>query len=199
MESKSSTKETLTLMVKLGVICIIVAGLLAFVNMITEPVIEENDKTNFEIYMKEVMPDGEKFEEIESDYESSLTGVECHYIYKATKGDAVSGYVVNTICNEGYGGNIDVMVGIKPDKTVNKIKIIALSETAGLGAKSDTPEFMEQYNGLKNGITVEKNNGGNPDNNSISAISGATITSKAVTKAVNCALDFVENGGFANE
>lgn len=199
MENKSSTKETLTLMVKLGVICIIVAGLLAFINMITKPVIEENDKANFEVSMKEVMSDGEKFEEIESDYKSSLTGVECLSVYKATKGDAVSGYVVNTVCSEGYGGNINVMIGIKPDKTVNKIKIIALSETAGLGAKSDTPEFMEQYNGLKSGITVEKNNGGNPDNNSISAISGATITSKAVTKAVNCALDVVENGGFANE
>ena len=89
------------------------------------------------------------------------------------------------------------MVGIKDDMTVNKIKIMSLSETAGLGAKSDTPEFMNQYDGLKNGISVVKNNGGSAADNTISAISGATITSKAVTKAVNCALQAAENGGIS--
>ena len=103
--------------------------------------------------------------------------------------------MVTTVCSEGYGGDIKVMVGVNSDKTINKIKIMSLSETAGLGAKANTEEFMAQYSGLKSGIGIEKNNGGNPDNNTISAISGATITSKAVTKAVNCALQAVEEGG----
>lgn len=186
-----SKNETLILMIKLGVICIIVSGLLAFVNSITEPVISVNNQKNFEASMAEVLPMSGSFTEVDTDFRSDDKGVELSSIYTAENG----GYVCTTVCHEGYGGDITVMVGITEDMTVNKIKIMSLSETAGLGAKSDTPEFMSQYDTLKSGITVKKNNGGNPADNTVSAISGATITSNAVTKAVNCALAAAENGG----
>lgn len=186
-----NSNETLILMVKLGIICIIVSGLLAYVNSVTAPVILANDQKTFEASMSEVLPDGGSFSEENINFTPKESGVELSSIYKAENG----GYVATTVCHEGYGGDITVMVGIKNDMTVNKIKIMSLSETAGLGAKSDTPEFMNQYDGLKSGIKVEKNNGGNAADNSISAISGATITSKAVTKAVNCALEAAETRG----
>lgn len=191
MSNKSSFKETFTLMWKLGVICIVVAGLLAWINSMTAPVIEKNEKTTFEQSMTEVLTGVNEFEEVDISYAPSEAGVKLDSFYKA--GD--KGYVVTTVCSEGYGGDIKVMVGVNADKTINKIRIMSLSETAGLGAKANTEEFMGQYSGLKSGIGIEKNNGGNPDNNTISAISGATITSKAVTKAVNCALQAVEEGG----
>ncbi len=194
MKSKNknvNSNETLILMVKLGIICIIVSGLLAYVNSVTAPVISANDQKTFEASMSEVLPDGGSFSEENINFTPKESGVELSSIYKAENG----GYVATTVCHEGYGGDITVMVGIKNDMTVNKIKIMSLSETAGLGAKSNTPEFMNQYDGLKSGIKVEKNNGGNAADNSISAISGATITSKAVTKAVNCALEAAETGG----
>ena len=194
MKSKNknvNSNETLILMVKLGIICIIVSGLLAYVNSVTAPVISANDQKTFEASMSEVLPDGGSFSEENINFTPKESGVELSSIYKAENG----GYVATTVCHEGYGGDITVMVGIKNDMTVNKIKIMSLSETAGLGAKSDTPEFMNQYDGLKSGIKVEKNNGGNAADNSISAISGATITSKAVTKAVNGALEAAETGG----
>ncbi len=188
-----NSRETFTLMAKLGIICIIVSGLLAYVNSITAPVISANDQKTFEASMSEVLPNGGSFTEEKLSFTPDESGVELSSIYKAENG----GYVATAVCHEGYGGDITVMVGIKDDMTVNKIKIMSLSETAGLGAKSDTPEFMNQYNGLKNGISVVKNNGGSAADNTISAISGATITSKAVTKAVNCALQAAENGGIS--
>lgn len=188
-----NSRETFTLMAKLGIICIIVSGLLAYVNSITAPVISANDQKTFEASMSEVLPNGGSFTEEKLSFTPDESGVELSSIYKAENG----GYVATAVCHEGYGGDITVMVGIKDDMTVNKIKIMSLSETAGLGAKSDTPEFMNQYNGLKNGINVVKNNGGSAADNTISAISGATITSKAVTKAVNCALQAAENGGIS--
>ena len=188
-----NSRETFTLMAKLGIICIIVSGLLAYVNSITAPVISANDQKTFEASMSEVLPNGGSFTEEKLSFTPDESGVELSSIYKAENG----GYVATAVCHEGYGGDITVMVGIKDDMTVNKIKIMSLSETAGLGAKSDTPEFMNQYDGLKNGISVVKNNGGSAADNTISAISGATITSKAVTKAVNCALQAAENGGIS--
>lgn len=190
MKKESAVKDTVILMVKLGIICIIVAGLLGYINSITEPIIEDNYAATVEKAMSEVL-NSDKYDEVEVNFEPDESGVYVVSAYKAGN----KGYVINTGCSEGYGGDIVVMVGVKPDYTVNKIKIMSLSETAGLGMKSNTPEFMGQYDGLKAKIGVEKNNGGNPENNTISAISGATITSKAVTKAVNCALETAEKIG----
>lgn len=200
-ENKSAAHETLVLMLKLGIICIIVSGLLAVVNKITSPIISANDKKNFEQSMSEVL-DCEKFEESKIDYTPSESGVELSSIYIGKDGDKTVGYVATAVCHEGYGGDVTVMVGInKSDREKSKVKsvkIMSMSETAGLGARANEPDFTNQYSGLSDGIGVEKNNGGNAANNTISAISGATVTSKAVTKAVNCALgaaDGLENGG----
>lgn len=189
--SKAALKETLVLMAKLCIICVIVAGLLAFVNIVTAPIIEKNEQKVFEESMAEVLPGAASFEEVkEFSFTTDESGVVLESFYKAD-----NGFVVSTICSEGYGGDIKVMVGINNDLTVNQIKIMSMSETAGLGAKASEESFLSQYSGLKSGIGVEKNNGGNPDKNTISAISGATVTSKAVTKAVNLALAVAEGGG----
>ncbi len=193
MTSQKSFKEILVLTLKLGVICIIVAGLLAFVNAVTEPVIAANEQRVFEQSMSEVLPGAESFEKVEISSATSDTGVSLDSFYKAE-----NGFIVTTTCKEGYGGDITVMVGINADLTVNRIKIMSMSETAGLGAKAGEESFWSQFTGLSSSIGVEKNNGGNPENNTISAISGATVTSRAVTKAVNIALEVAE-GGAINE
>lgn len=193
MTSNSSVKEILVLTFKLGIICIIVAGLLAFVNSVTQPIITGNEQKAFEASMAEVLPGAESFEKTEVDLETEVAGAELESVYKAE-----NGFVVSTVCHEGYGGDISVMIGINEDLTVNRIKIMSMSETAGLGAKASNESFWGQYGGLSGGIEVVKNNGGKPEDNTISAISGATVTSKAVTKAVNLALEAAK-GGMANE
>ena len=101
------------------------------------------------------------------------------------------GYVVTTTNSEGYGGDIQITVGIKADGTVNGVSILSISETAGLGMKATEPSFYEQYHGkLTDSFYVAKD-GGNGE--AIDAISGATITTRAVTNAVNAALGYYLN------
>ena len=193
-------KETLTLTIKLFVICLIVSGILAYVNSLTAPVISENEAKNFEASMRELLPEAKEFEKLEDIAAVSQdTGVSFESAYRGISDEQACGYVVSTVCHEGYGGDISVMVSITEELEVKDVKIMSMAETAGLGAKASNPEFLAQYRSLSGGIGVEKNNGGNPDNNTISAISGATKTSNAVTKAVNYALEVIENGGGANE
>ncbi len=105
---------------------------------------------------------------------------------------SVLGHVV-TASSSGFGGSVQVSVGIALDGTVNGIAFPSgLSETAGLGMKALQPDFYEQYSG-KQVASFEVTKTGASSDNQINAISSATITSKAVTRAVNGALYFANN------
>lgn len=102
------------------------------------------------------------------------------------------GYVVTSTSKDGYGGNITVSVGITTDGEVKGIEFLTLAETAGLGMKASEPEWKAQYANKKvEQFTVTKS--GAAADNEIDAIGGATITSNAVTGAVNAAVYFVNN------
>ena len=102
------------------------------------------------------------------------------------------GYVVTATSKDGYGGNITVSVGITSEGEVKGIEFLTLAETAGLGMNANQPEWKAQYaNKTVDEFTVTKS--GASADNEIDAISGATITSRAVTGAVNSALYFVRN------
>ena len=102
------------------------------------------------------------------------------------------GYVVTATSKDGYGGNITVSVGITAEGEVKGIEFLTLAETAGLGMNADQPEWKGQYAGKTvDQFTVTKS--GASADNEIDAISGATITSNAVTGAVNSALYFVNS------
>ena len=110
-------------------------------------------------------------------------------VYTAEKGGKIIGYCVVNF-QKGYGGDVKVMTGVNADGTVNKVTILEHGETPGLGAKSTDDAFKGQYIGKTAGeITVVKNSPGASD---VQAISGATITSNAVTKAVNEAKKCIE-------
>ncbi len=110
----------------------------------------------------------------------------------AAKGSdgAVAGYVMSLTAKEGYGGAITLSMGVKKDGTITGLSVLEASETAGLGAKCKEPEFQQQFPG-KHGPKMEVVKGGGAGETQIDAISGATITSKAITKAVNAGLEFV--------
>ncbi len=110
------------------------------------------------------------------------------------------GYVITVTTKEGYGGDIQFSVGVRMDGTVNGISILAISETAGLGMRADEvlkPQFagkqVEKFAYTKSGATSD---------DQIDAISGATITTNAVTNGVNAGLYYFQTvlgGGSANE
>ena len=110
------------------------------------------------------------------------------------------GYVIQSTSSEGYGGNIVLYVGIRLDGTVNDISILSISETPGLGMRAGdvlVPQFHQ-----KNVKSITYTKTGSTSDSEIDAISGATITTKAVTNAVNGSLlafhDYVQ-GGAGNE
>lgn len=106
-------------------------------------------------------------------------------------GGAEIGYILKGKA-AGYGGDVVVVVGVKPDLTISGISFPeTLPETAGLGQKATEPAFYEQFAGKGTKLSVKK--GGGAGENEIDAISGATITSTAVVNVVNAAMEFVES------
>ena len=87
--------------------------------------------------------------------------------------------------------DIQVSVGIQSDGTVTGVSFLSISETAGLGMKAKEPSFYEQYVGKNPTKFAVSKDGG--DGEQIDALSGATITSRAVTGAVNAALGYYQN------
>ena len=155
-----------------------VALLLAGANHLTEARIAENDRLAAETARKEALPEGETFTELAPD------------LYEAKTGDTVVGWCV-TQKPVGFGGEITLTVGISTDGTVEGVQILSHSETPGLGARSTT-EWKDQFIGKHEGVGVNKVT---PSENEVLAITGATITSRAVTQGVNDAFATLRSEG----
>lgn len=114
-------------------------------------------------------------------------------VYEAVNGSDVIGYAFEMTATEGYGGDISLMVGIAKDDTILGIDIVKHSETPGLGAKADEASFKSEFSGeTADDLTVVKFTPSDTAGD-ISSISGATITSRSVTAAVNVALDYFDD------
>ncbi len=197
-------KEILTLTVKLLLITAIVAALLGGINMVTEPIIAENNEATFQANLKELLPGAESFELDGTKLPEPEAGVKVNGVYCGMAADGTPvGYVADAVCSEGYGGDVVVMTGVDTEGKITKVKVTEMEETPGLGAKCQT-DWINQYTGLTENIVVSKNGSAGDNPNKIDAISGATITSKAVTKAVNNSVSAVivvinDNSGAAPE
>lgn len=178
-------KETVSLALKLFLITALSALVLAFVNKLTAPVIAQNSAETFNNAQAEVLPEAVEFAKTDfSDVKLDFEGVTIDSLSIGLGADKnFIGYVATAVCSEGYGGDVTVMVGLSPDLKILKAKILSASETPGLGAKASEPKFIDQFKEKAGNLSVVK--GAAANENEISAISGATITSKAVTKAVN--------------
>lgn len=110
------------------------------------------------------------------------------------------GYVLTVTTHEGYGGDITFSMGLKNDGTLNGISILSISETAGLGMKANTDDFKNQWKDKKVDSFAYTKSGATADNE-IDAISGATITTSAMTNGVNAGLAYFNTmeGGSQNE
>lgn len=103
----------------------------------------------------------------------------------------VMGYVVTSTSNEGYGGPIQLTIGYMEDEADGSLKstgisFLSIAETAGLGMNAEKPEFKDQFIG-KAATELKLTKSGNAGADEINAMSGATVTSTAVTNAVNAA------------
>ncbi|HHT20418.1 MAG TPA: RnfABCDGE type electron transport complex subunit G [Tissierellia bacterium] len=139
-----------------------------------------------------VSPEADAFVPVE---ESVLAGIRetnpgILEIAEAQTSGQTIGYVAKSAIN-GFGGQMEVMVGVDRSGKVTGIRLGNHAETPGLGDNASKPEFYEQFPGLDiiSGIGVNKNE---PGPNEIQAITGATVTSRAVTDAVNALKAVVE-------
>ncbi len=174
-------KEIIKIGLTLFAITAISATLLATANMLTKPVIAENQQKKTFASMEKVLPDAKEFKAIEVSSSSKISEA----YFALDEYDEEIGVCVISSAN-GYGGEIKVLTGIVEGK-VTGIDILSHTETPGLGAKATNPEFKEQFNGKTENISLVKSKA---SGNEINAISGATISSTAVTNAVNTALEF---------
>lgn len=179
----------------------LIAGLgLGYVSDITkEPILQSKLKAEAEAN-KKVFENADSFNNIDLS-DSDLAGladagygkVRVDKAFEALDSSGnVLGYVVSTTSSDGFGGDVSISVGITNEKTVNGIAYLLLAETPGLGMKAADEEFYSQFNNKPAG-QFEVTKIGAKSDNEINALSGATITSKAVTNAVNAAIYFVDN------
>lgn len=184
----------------------VIAGLvLGAVYQITkEPIAQAEEAAAMAAY-KEVFADAADFSQLEVNTDAlaqgGLTGTDIDNVFEALGADgSLLGYVLVVTSNEGYGGDIQFTMGILNDGTTNGISILAISETPGLGMEAETI-LKPQYAGKNvSQFTVTKT--GAASDEQIDAISGATITSNAVTNGVNAGLYYFQTvlgGGTANE
>ena len=194
----------------LTVITVVSGLLLGIVYGITkEPIAAAQENTKQEAF-RAVLSDASEFKELEDfDADSAAAlleenGYSSDEITEVVEGlDAsgeLTGYVVNVTSSEAYDGELELSVGIASDGTVKGVEMLSISETAGLGMKADEAEFKDQFKDKK----VEKfsyTKSGEEGDDKIDAISGATITTNAVTNAVDSALVYFQNelGGGVNE
>lgn len=179
METKKAAPSMGRLILVLFAICAVCSLLLGLVNMITVEPIAKSTQAKTDAAMEAVLA-ADSYEEVEYTGGDPIVTA----VYKA--GDA--GWVVQA-APSGFGGTISMVVGVHTDGTVSGVSIIKMSETSGLGANAAKDTFRAQFAGKSGTLAVTKDGG------EINALTGATITSRAVTSGVNSALEAVKTLG----
>jgi len=169
------TKDILRLTLTLLLITAIVAAALAGVNAITGPIIARLQQQKIQDSISAVLPGGGE----ELEHYPDETGL-VQAVYASQTGYAVQ------VAPNGFGGSIVMMVGIQ-DGAISGLSVISHAETPSLGAViagSDAAgsAFRDQFTGLTGALAVDKDGG------SVDAVTGATISSRAVVEGVNAAL-----------
>ena len=193
---KISGKFILKVAGTLTVIALVVAALLGVVNNVTKDKIAEQDAENTRIAMSAVAPEGSEFGDKMDISDAvaaaaSAQGGKIVEMYPMTNGGADAGYVVK-VSASGSQGTITMMVGVDANKAITGISVISHSETSGIGTKvvenkpnaAGTP-VLDQFIGMSGAGTLAVGS-------NITAISGATVSTKGITMGANAALAAVE-------
>lgn len=194
--NKNILKDTL----RLVSITLIAGVLLSFVYQLTKDTIQKAKDEELQQSYREAFSMASSFENAGSEASASLDGgnVLNSALYAKDENGSVLGCVLSITSPNGYGGDIVMTMGIDKDGTITGVKVTSMSETSGLGANCQNDAWISQYSGISGEVEFTKSGKTKP--NEIDAISGATITTRAVTSAVNSGLKFAEEkfGFFKN-
>ena len=201
--SNKIVKDTMALTV-----ITLVSGLfLGLVHDITaDPIAKQEEKTKQEAY-KAVFADADSFEVVAAEPDAELEAYLDEQGYSTETVDEIMlakdadgqeiGYAFTVTTSEGYGGDIQLAMGVQTDGTLNGISFLSISETAGMGMRANTDDFKNQFCG-QNAEEIQYTKTGDAGDGVIDAISGATITTDAVTSSVNaglCAFRYEQSKG----
>lgn len=170
----------------LSLICVAVAFLLAQVNQMTAKPIAEAKALKLQNAIKEVVPEFDN-DPVAEAYKMAAPEGDSLLVYPAKKGEEVVGFAVNTYSNNGFSGNIQIMVGFDMESKIVNYSVLSHAETPGLGSKmtdwfKDVTRPGQNIIGrdLSKGLLSVTNDGGEID-----AITASTITTRAFLEAVN--------------
>lgn len=194
----------------LTIITVVAGFLLGYVYDITKEPIRIANENVLSVALNMVFPESKQFTIIDDISDAEAVMSEAGYAQielisaftaKDESGSPL-GYVLSILTNEGYGGEINILLGIKNDGSINGLEILSINETPGLGMNADTDGFKAQFKG-KNVSQLSYTKTGAKEDYEIDALSGATITTNAMTNAVNAGLKYFSvintNGGEVNE
>ena len=191
MENKTSAfKEYISPILVLVIICFVTTFLLAFTYGVTAPIIAENTAKAASEARMELLPEGDNFSDAGADLFVLEEGkVYATEVYTADNG---AGMVV-TVKTNSYGGVLTAMVGINSNGEITGVKVTDHADTPGVGTKAHAAEHLSQYEGLTElGSDVVKSDP------SVQHVTGASVSSGAVHKAVYCALEQYKAMGGVN-
>ena len=165
-------KDSIMPIVVLTLICLFIAAALAVTNSLTDPLITTAATERAASARFEIIPDATGFEPLSRDGLPTTVGE----AYRATNG---AGYIF-IVTVSGYGGDIEIICGIAEDGRIITTRVLRHNETKGIGAKVAEQAFRDQFAGMSG------------DMQDVSAISGATISSKVYVEAIRDALTAFE-------
>ena len=192
---KTIVKNTLSL----TAFTLVMGILLGVVHYVTAEPIRLQEQKKVEEAYRNVFPEADHFEELEMEApladrlnEALIEGGHSQERVDAAaqaldKENQFLGYVLTVTTAQGYGGDIQLTMGVAADGTTEGIAFLSIEETAGLGMRADTEEFRSQFSGKQVDSFAYSKTGASGDNE-IDALSGATVTTNAVTSAVNAGL-----------
>ena len=163
----NNLKEILKMGAFLAAVAAIAAGILAATYTVTAPLIEENKVLEINQALKQIIVGADSFKKQDGYYIAKQKGREIAKVY--------------SVAPVGYSGPIEMLVGVNDDGEVAGVKIIKITETPGLGLNATDPKFLSQFKNKTSKAPLEPKK-------DIDAITGATITTKAVCDGVREAL-----------
>ncbi|WP_066684473.1 RnfABCDGE type electron transport complex subunit G [Christensenella intestinihominis] len=189
--NKANSGSIPNLVLRLVIITVCAGLILGLVYAVTKGPIEEQNIKKATEARQAVLPDAQDFKQV------ALDGIDYDHekfsdikeVYEGTADGGTVGYTYS-IVTKGYKAGLTLTIGIAADGKVTGVEITAHDETPGLGANATNPEWLEQFKETDGPLVVAKSPTGAV--NEVQALTGATITSRGVTNAVNLAREFGE-------
>ncbi len=186
--AKKLESTLVNMILSLLLISAVMAAALGFVYGVTKEPIEQANKKKEIQAVREVLP------AFDNDPTKDAKLIDGLTFYFGTNAGKPVGCAVKTFTDKGFSGRFDLMVGFKPDGSVNQIVVLDQKETPGLGTKMKEPKFKNPFVGLNISTLPAQQVKVKKDGGTIDAITAATITSRAFCDGVQKAYDlYMEN------